>query len=117
SAMAEILVSDFCERMFRRKPAPWPDPGWTPVRRQEHAPINSPGLESRPTGRMHAPGCPTVPTALRIVFSVVFFIVFPLFLRRQLFSSPRKDLACNSRAFSLVNRLYFSKKISSPSGE
>src|SRR5262249_34886244 len=63
----------------------------------------------RPTGRMHPAGCPTVPFALR----VVFFHCFPLFLRRRLFSSPRKALACNWRAFSIVNRLYFSKKFPS----
>src|SRR5262249_40748886 len=38
-----------------------------------------------------------------------FFHCFPLFLRRRLFSSSRKALHCNWRAFFIVDRLYFSK--------
>src|SRR5262249_38620143 len=65
--------------------------------------------ESGPTGRKR----PDVRLFrfLRVVFSVVFFLVFPLFLRRRIFSSSRKALPCNGRAFFVVNRLYFPKKI------
>jgi hypothetical protein len=34
-----------------------------------------------------------------------------LFLRRRIFSSLRKALHCNWRAFSIVDRLYFFSKI------
>ena len=37
-----------------------------------------------------------------------FLHCFPLFLRRRLFPRPRKALHCNWRAFSIVDRLYFS---------
>jgi len=60
---------------------------------------------------------PPVSIVLRIVLSIVshcschcfplFFSLFPLFLRRRLFSQPRKALHCNWRTFSIVNRLYF----------
>ena len=39
----------------------------------------------------------------------LFFHCFPLFLRRRLFSRPRKDLYCRRRAFPMADRLYFSK--------
>src|SRR5262249_6641959 len=41
-----------------------------------------------------------------------FFHCFPLFLRRRIFSRPREALHCNCRAFSIVDRLYFSQKFS-----
>ena len=36
-----VMVRASDQRMFRRKPAPDFDPGWGPVRRQEHAPLSS----------------------------------------------------------------------------
>ena len=89
SAMAEILVSDLCEC---------------------RPPLSSAGVfmwaamdHTRPSQRLF----PTVPIALRIVF----FHCLPLFLRRRHFSSPRKALHCNWCAFSIADRLYFSRKI------
>jgi hypothetical protein len=41
------------------------------------------------------------------LFCALFFSCFPLFLRRRLFSRPRKALHCNWRRFFPVNRLYF----------
>src|SRR5262249_27604711 len=82
STMAEILVSDFCERMFRRKPAPRLDRGWTPVRRQEHAPIKELSAPGAGNGggalalRPHAPGCPTVPMGSAHCFFHCFFHCF-----------------------------------------
>src|SRR5262249_55537571 len=48
----------------------------------------------------------------RQLLRALFFSCFPLFLRRRFFSSLRKALHCNWRAFSPVNRLYFSEKFS-----
>ena len=59
------------------------------------------------TGRKPSPGFP-------IVFDCsahCFFHCSPLFPRRRIFSSLHKALHCNWAAFSIVDRLYFSRKI------
>src|SRR5262249_52670118 len=98
-AMAEILVMEIRARRLSAAGVLFAEAS------------GSDGASSRrPTGREHSTGCPTIPIALRIVFHC-FFHCFSLFLRRRIFRSLRKGLHCNWRAFSIVNPLYFSKKI------
>jgi hypothetical protein len=112
SAMAEILVSDLCDR--------------SPAAAHRRA-------FSLPLGRhVDARAEPSHPTWWRLTASAVarlaasnrasalarisdrsdcsshcFFYCFPLFPRRRLFPRPRKALHCNWRVFSIADRLYF----------
>jgi len=58
--------------------------------------VHNPDVSTRPDVRLFP------------LFCAFFFPCSPLFLRRRLFSRRRKGLHCNWRAFSPVDRLYFS---------
>src|SRR5215472_2604848 len=110
SAMAEILVSDLCECR-----PPLSSAGVFHCRQGAHVTTQAiaiydcrPGIDCRrPTGRTHAFARMSDDCSAHC-----FFHCLPLFLRRRLFLSPRKALHCNWRAFSIADRLYFSRKFS-----
>jgi hypothetical protein len=111
-AMAEILVSDLCDRSLplligghfhglRTSRGCHAEPSHRTWRRLAHSAVACLPASNRASALARISDCSGCSAHC-------FFYCLPLFLRRRLFPRPRKALHCNWRAFSPVDRLYFS---------